>query len=205
MAVQSRGKGRPSLVEAADIDRAIRDAALRVLREQGDGATMNAIAMAAGLSRKSLYMRFANKTELFLQVIRGVLDEVRPIDIPASGDAEQRLKTFIETALDVTSRPTSKALQQLLATDTAFLAGLRPDMVAASRRLFHEPLIALLTEARRNGDFAIEDVDAVALAVLRLVFSESLALGADAPNADLAAHAEFLTRFVARGLLPRSA
>ena len=52
-----RRKGRPKLEEAAQIERAIRDAAFKVLLEQGEAATLNAVAQAAGISRKSLYAR----------------------------------------------------------------------------------------------------------------------------------------------------
>lgn len=201
--ITARGKGRPKLTEAADIDRAIGEAALKILLEQGEGATMNAIAIAAGISRKSLYARFANKTELFLAVIRTLLAEVQSLEFDPGGDAEQRLQGFIEHALDVIARPKAQALQRLLAMDADFAAALRSDMTAASRALFHQPLHALLSAARAEGEFVIEDIEATTLAIMRLIFAESLALGADTSTTDPAAYAAFLTKLVANGLKPR--
>lgn len=202
--IPARGKGRPKLTEAADIDRAIGDAALKILLEQGEGATMNAIAVAAGVSRKSLYARFSNKTELFLAAIPALLAEVRSLEYHPSGNAEQRLRGFIEQALEVISRPKAQALQRLLAMDGGYAVALRSDITAASHALFHQPLHALLSEASERGEFVIEDIEATTLAVMRLVFAESMALGADASSTDPAAYAAFLTKLVANGLKPRA-
>lgn len=201
--ITARGKGRPKLTEAADIDRAIGEAALKILLEQGEGATMNAIAIAAGISRKSLYARFANKTELFLMVIPALLAEVQSLEYRASGNAEQQLRGFIEQALEVVSRPKAQALQRLLAMDAGYAEALRSDIAAASHALFHQPLHALLFEASKRGEFLVEDIEATTLAIMRLVFAESLALDAASPSPDPAAYAAFLTKLVANGLKPR--
>lgn len=204
MASTARGKGRPKLAEAADIDRAVGEAALKILLEQGQGATMNGIAVAAGLSRKSLYARFSNKTELFLTVIRGLLTGVRGLQFDRSGDASQQFRRYVEKALDIVSRPKSQALQRLLTMDSVYIAALRTDMVAASRTLFYEPLHDLLTQAKDAGELAIEDIDATTLATMRLIFAEGMDLGSDAQGTDPARYAAFLTDLVMKGLKPRN-
>jgi AcrR family transcriptional regulator len=203
MKVTARGKGRPRLAETADIDRAVGEAALRLLLEQGEGATMNAIAAAAGLSRKSLYARFPNKTELFLTVIRDLMTGLRGLEFDRSGDAKQQLRHYIETALEVVSRPQSQALQRLLTMDSAYVGALRADMIAASHTLFYQPLRDLLTRATDAGDFVVRNVDATALAVMRLIFAEGMALGSEGLDTDAAAYASFLTDLVIKGLEPR--
>lgn len=203
MVVAMRGKGRPSLVEAGEIDRAIRDAALKVLLEQGEAATMNAIALAAGLSRKSLYARFPNKTELFLSVIRDLLAGVSSLEYDDGESAEDRLLHYVRAALAVIARPHSQAFQRLLTLDAQYTSALRGEMIEASRKLFVAPLADLLADAKRKNQFDVEDVDATALAITRLIFAESMSLGRDGPPADFDIYAAFITRLIARGLMPR--
>lgn len=202
----ARGKGRPKLTETAEIDRAIREAGLQVLLEHGEAATMNAVALAAGLSRKTVYARYANKTELFLAVIRELLGGVQGLEYDTSGSIEEKLEHYALAALGVISQPQALAIQRLLTIDPAYIAVLRAEMLGATMRIFFDPLQALLGAAKDSGELAVENVDATTRAVIRLIFSESAAMGPDAvpiPPADQAAYAAFITRLVTRGLLPR--
>ena len=204
MATGARGKGRPKLTEAAEIDRTIREAALKELLEHGEGATMHAVANSAGLSRKSLYARYPNKTQLFQEVIRELLTGVRGLEYDTSGNAEERLLHYIEAALGVISRQQSQALQRLLTMDPVYLAALRTDLLAASHKLFFAPLQTLLSEAKERSELAVEDVHATTLALMRLIFSESIALGNDEAPTEPRVYAAFLTKLITRGLLPRT-
>jgi AcrR family transcriptional regulator len=121
MASSARGKGRPKLTEAGEIDRAIREAALQVLLEHGEAATMNAVAVAAGISRKSLYARHPNKTELFLEAIRELLKPTGALVYDTSGTATERLKSYVEAALAVIVLPQSLTIQRLLTIDPAYI------------------------------------------------------------------------------------
>lgn len=207
MAAVARGKGRPRLVEAAEIDRAIRNAALTVLLEHGEAATMHAVALAAGLSRKSLYARYPNKIELFLGVIRELLQGAGALEFDSRGGAEDRLLSYIRAALAVISRPQSQALQRLLTMDPAYIAVLRTEMFDATQRLFFDPLLGLLIDAKARGELAVEDPRETARVILRLILTESLVsqkdrkswLSSEAPDD----YACFLTKLITRGLLPR--
>jgi AcrR family transcriptional regulator len=207
MAAGARGKGRPKLTEAAEIDRAIHEAALRVLLEQGEGATMNAVAVAAGISRKSLYARHPNKTELFLDVIRDLLKPVHPLEFATDGDAGQRLHGYVEAALKVIALPQSLTIQHLLRIDAAYIAALRPEMVEATRKIFFDPLLALLSEAAASGEVAIDDIPGTAQAVIRLILAESVVMDERSPQimtpTQQAEYATFLTSLVMRGIAPR--
>jgi AcrR family transcriptional regulator len=94
--------GRPTLDEAGAIDEAILAAATRVLLQMGfDGTSMEAVALAAGVSKRTLYLRYGSKDEL----IRGVVENrvaswaaaasVRDADAPA--DFKARLMHHAET------------------------------------------------------------------------------------------------------------
>ena len=203
---ETRGKGRPKRTEAAKIDQALHDAAVQVLLEQGEAATMNAVAMAAGLSRKTVYARYPNRTELFLDVIRGLLKGAKGLEYDASGTAEQRLQHYIASALGVISEPHALAIQRLLTLDPTYIGALKVDMVDGTRKIFVDPLHILLQEANESGEFVIADVEQTARALIRLIFAESAALGinADSPaSVDHSSYAAFLVRLFTHGLLPR--
>lgn len=208
MATGARGKGRPSLAETADIDRAIRDAALRVLLDQGEAATMQAIATAAGLSRKSLYARYPNKAELFLEAIRSLLQRVSGLEAADEGDANGRLQAYVEAALTLVSRDEARIIERLLAIEPTYAAALRPDMLAATHRIFLEPLATLLGEASAAGDFVVDDIDATARVIIRLIFTENMMAEERSPGGltaeARASYAAFLTGLITRGLLPRA-
>ncbi|MFT4027563.1 MAG: TetR/AcrR family transcriptional regulator [Novosphingobium sp.] len=207
MVAGARGKGRPKQAETAEIDLAIHRAALDVLLKQGAAATMNAVAEAAGLSRKSLYARYPNKTELFLDVIRGLLAGVSELAYDTRGTAEERLYNYVIAALEMISLPQSLAIQRLLTLDPAYIAALKTEMLGATHRIFFNPLDALLREAVASGELAIADITATTQAVIRLIFAESAAIDGRAASPDPAlriAYAAFLTQLMTRGILPRA-
>jgi AcrR family transcriptional regulator len=60
---------------------AILDAAWRLLEQGGpEAATMTAVAQAAGVTRKGLYLHFASRAEL-LSALRGHVDEVLNLEV----------------------------------------------------------------------------------------------------------------------------
>ena len=74
-AAPRRPRGRPKLHDIAAIDRLLIDVALREFLKSGYGATsMARIVKAAGISKTTLYSRFASKGELFRAIMRGQVD-----------------------------------------------------------------------------------------------------------------------------------
>jgi AcrR family transcriptional regulator len=202
-----RGKGRPNLAERAEIDRAIREAAMQVLREQGEAATLNAVAQVAGLSRKSAYARYPNKTELFLAVIREQLELVTGIQYDRTGSFEKRLRSYIEAAIEVIATPGSRAIQRLLSLDPAYIAALRSQMLAATRRLFLLPLIELLREAAASDEAVVEDAEATARMLMPMIFAESFDWDRTGEMSDSpigrGRYAMRVAKLIACGLVPR--
>ena len=67
---RNRQLGRPTVDRTAAIDAAIRESALAIFLELGfDGASMDAVAAQAGVSKGTLYARFANKEVLFRAIL----------------------------------------------------------------------------------------------------------------------------------------
>lgn len=71
------GAGRP---RRAETDRAIRDAALELLRANGPGAVnIDAVSTRSGVARTTIYRRYESRDEL----LRAVLDELVEVALPA--------------------------------------------------------------------------------------------------------------------------
>ena len=100
----SRGPGRPPAAKAAETRKRILRAAREVFSERGyDGATFQAIAVRADLTRPAINHYFANKRVLYWQVLEDTNDAL----VAASTRQAQRENTltgrvsaFIEGAIE---------------------------------------------------------------------------------------------------------
>jgi TetR/AcrR family transcriptional regulator, mexJK operon transcriptional repressor len=203
-----RGKGRPSVADSQQIERAIREAAIEALLQHGDAATMHAIARASGLSRKTVYARYPNKEALFLAVLRDLLADAHGVVFDQSGSAADRLHSYIRSALDVIATPAAKAIQRLLVMNPDYVLALDAEMRTATERHFGEPLRKLLREAARAGELGIPDVERTTEAIVTLILSQSHRPpspdGREHDEAWRDQHARFLTALLCAGLLPRA-
>jgi TetR/AcrR family transcriptional regulator, mexJK operon transcriptional repressor len=190
------------------MDRAIRAAAIDALVAHGEAATLNSVAQAAGLSRRSVYARYASKTGLFLDVIRDMMASAQGVGVPAAGNFESRLSGYVRVALEHIATPTVRAIQRLLTADPAYIAALRDEMQTATRIHLQEPLRGLLQEACDAGEIICGDVGATTTLLTRLILAESMmpadAAGPPASATTRDSRARFITTLVTRGLLPRS-
>jgi TetR/AcrR family transcriptional regulator, mexJK operon transcriptional repressor len=205
--MNTRRRGRPRLEEAAGIDRAIREAAVAILLDHGEAATVNAIAEASGLSRKTLYARYSTKTALFTDAIRDLMERAQPVGFDTGGSAEQRLYQYIRAALDLVSTPKAKAIQAILSADPSYIAVLRSDLLTAMKTQFYEPLQALLNDLVESREIVAIDVDYTVQAINALVFAFSSGFQEDMAGRpsglSLDGHARSLTDLITRGILPR--
>ena len=205
--MHTRQRGRPRLTETAEIERAIRDAAIATLLDLGDAATMNAVAEGAGLSRKSVYARYSTKSALFTDAIRDLMEHAEPARYETSGSAEQRLFQYVRAALDLMSTPTARAIQAILSADPSYIAVLKAEMISAVQTQFHEPLQQLLQELHDAGEIVAEDIVATARMINTLIFAQSSLVGIESAGraAPLSRddYARIVTGFVTQGILPR--
>lgn len=76
--------------------------------------TMDDIAGAAGMSKKTLYKLFVSKTELFRAMLLRSLPEADYADAPLEGSPVTRLRNMLREAADVALSPGEIALQRLI-------------------------------------------------------------------------------------------
>jgi TetR/AcrR family transcriptional regulator, mexJK operon transcriptional repressor len=85
--VTSARRGRPTQAESKKLHQKLRKAAVATFVKNGyDGTTMDAIAKAAGITRRTLYARYPDKRAVFLDVIPWAL--TRRTEREASYDLE---------------------------------------------------------------------------------------------------------------------
>jgi AcrR family transcriptional regulator len=132
-----RTQGRPSAAEAAELPQRLLDAALLVFTEIGYArASMDAIARAAGISRKTLYARYANKAEVLAAVVGRLLDSSlgpRPPEAghPAIQDPRAVLLSLAQDLANLSSSPQVAGINRLIlaeATRVPALARLFADI-----------------------------------------------------------------------------
>ena len=130
--IVSRG-GRPSRADALLLRERILEVATQQFLASGYGSTtIEAVAAGAGVSKRTLYDRFEDKSTLFAAVVHHIFAQIRPpADVPllvgaTLPDVMRRLACFI---LDAALSAPALALQRLVNAESARF----PELVRAVR------------------------------------------------------------------------
>ena len=166
-------RGRPTKAEAQELTEAILSAAAAEFCDRGfDGARMDAIAGAAGITKRSLYLRFTDKQELFGEVIRHAIarydDHVLPAEID-SDDLETALLAMGRVALSRAVDPENVRLKRIVMNDPSRfeeLSELSNLMLWSSG---HGTVVKVLRRHAAEGSIAFNSVNVAAAQFLVLV------------------------------------
>ena len=135
---------------------AIVDAAERLFLERGFGAvSMDDLAEAAGVARRTLYNQFASKEEIFRETllrVSGQLEDVLPPGIETQGDVEDVLRLIARAILQLHRRPGYLGFFRMVVADSrqfpwiaeAFAAVMEPQMERFARYLAHLTAMGVL-------------------------------------------------------------
>jgi AcrR family transcriptional regulator len=138
-----------------DID-SLTDVALRVFAERGyDGASMDDVARAAGITKASIYHHVSGKEALLERGLGRALDALFAIlDEPASlqGRAIERLRHIVERVAETTLR----LLPELTVLFRARGASKSERDAVERRRAFDRAVTELIVAAKREGDVRAE-------------------------------------------------
>lgn len=121
---QPSGKrGRPRVEDIAAIEGRLLAIALKEFLQHGyGGASMTRIVKAAGVSKTTLYSRFASKDQLFRAIIHQQIDRLAPATllVPNAGrpDLERGLKTFANRMLEVSLRGDMLGVNRLIFSES---------------------------------------------------------------------------------------
>jgi TetR/AcrR family transcriptional regulator, mexJK operon transcriptional repressor len=148
-----RAPGRPSAEETTQLEARLVDAAETVFLDHGFArTTMDAIAKAGGVTRKTLYARYANKEKIFAAVIARLLDT--PAARPEPPASRMNMHTlFLKVAKDLIAMaetPRTAALSRLIYAE----AHQAPELVRLSEEIYLRalaPIVHALKMLRATG------------------------------------------------------
>ncbi|BBX19080.1 TetR/AcrR family transcriptional regulator [Mycolicibacterium duvalii] len=207
--VQTR-RGRPTQAESSALRQQLREAAVATFLDKGyDATTMEAIADAAGITKRTLYARYPDKRSAFLDAIPWAFTRAVENDILADVDGAD-----LRAALTAIGRG---ALERVLDRDIVRLHRIArneahrfPEFAASAQSLGwasrQRQVMDLLARHVDAGTVALDDVELAAEHFLAMVegFPARLAdFGIYRSSADEQRHLTAAVDLFLRGVLPR--
>ena len=186
----------------AEKEERILDAALAVFSSAGyAGASMDAIAEAAGVSKPTLYQYFGAKEALFARIMeRGRDQMLEPFGAPGQAGAGMvaRLHAFAWAYADCVMQPAFLSLARLVIGEVQRFPGLGRAYQAAGPDRVLEGMIAFLEEQRAAGRLDFEEGELAAQDLWALILSAPRTRALHEPEA-LPARPE-ISRYLENGL-----
>ena len=165
-------RGRPVVLPPAARQKRIFDALEALYRENGlDGASMDALASRAGMSKRTIYAMFPSRAALlrsYLEQVAGGF--VRPLP-PAARTLP--LADRLRRILSPGERPAGyglplEILRHIIAELPA-APGIGRDFLERSTEVYRRILAEELERGRARGEIAVEDTEAAAALLLDMV------------------------------------
>lgn len=202
-------RGRPTRAESEAIERRLREAAVEAFVTNGfDGTTMEAVAAAAGVTKRTLYAKYPDKEALFAAVIPRAL-----ADMPFRGEAFEIPESDVGTALGALARQIVARVVDPEAVKLRRFAMIEAHRLAAHRRVGGElwaaslrSVIDLLATHAGRGEIVVKDLEATADLFVALVagYPTSLAdFGVIQSPKEQARHVDRAVKLFLTGVLPR--
>ncbi|WP_213955079.1 MULTISPECIES: TetR/AcrR family transcriptional regulator [unclassified Variovorax] len=169
-----RARGRPSVVQAAELREAFLDAATQSFLEKGyAGTSIEAVARDAGVAKITIYRQFENKQALFHEVIHRAVEKART-DMHAAlkgeqTNTEERLLELIEGMYLGATEPRTLGLLRLVIAEATRFPELAK-LVYTENSWVLGPVVAYLEEAHRNGQLHVPNPELTAVQLSNLAF-----------------------------------
>lgn len=206
----STRRGRPTRAEASKLDLAVREAAVATFIELGyAGASMESIARAAGITKRSLYARYPDKRAVFADVIPWALaryTEEPAIDDVEHEDVETALLMLGRASLSRATHPENVRLKRIASTESALF----PEFNISAESMMWAGRQRTVTEVLRHyvdrGDIAVDDLELAAehfLAMVEAVPARMADFGVFRSKKQQERHLQYAVRLFLRGVLPR--
>jgi TetR/AcrR family transcriptional repressor of mexJK operon len=202
-----QGPGRPTLTNEELLDKA-----LDLFLEKGfERTTIDAITASAGMAKRTVYLRYSDKTALFKAALqRAIEDWIVPVErlrAAESDDVEETLLRVGQILLENLMGPAGLRLLRITNAESARM----PEIGAYTHQNGTAPTIAYLADLiQRRIPFRsdIADAQEAAFAFLYLVAcgpATMAAWGVVLDNAAIDRHTQYCVRLFLYGLLPREA
>ncbi|MPM01492.1 hypothetical protein SDC9_47732 [bioreactor metagenome] len=183
---------------------AILEGAVKVFTKNGfEASSMDSIAEAAGVSKRTVYNHFSSKETLFQAIVADFLkqrDEIKPIQYTSELPLEAQLKEFIKAELFLIDDPKRRGLSKLFTS--VFLMDI--DFCIETRGQFepHRAFILWLKAAAEDQKLNVESPELAARIFYGLVegcltYPASFSDGASLVNSD-SLQDEIISTFLSR-------
>ena len=200
-----RKPGRPTLSNEAMLDRA-----LDIFLELGfERTTIDAIASLAGVAKRTLYLRYEDKNNLFKAALERAINEwIIPVEILRAAETEDLEETLLRVGRILLNNILSPAGLRLLRITNAESARM-PAIGAYTNQKGTEPTLIYLADLLRrrvkSPHADIQNFDRAALTFLHLVVGGPAWLNAWGVELDAKAiddHTSYCVRLYLYGLMP---
>jgi AcrR family transcriptional regulator len=165
--------GRPTKEEAGLLSEKIVAAASQLMLEHGyHGTSIESVANAAGVAKRTLYSRFPDKRDLFVAVIeRRRAQFLAPVSriFAAGGAIEEQLTLIGQHMLDWALKPDTVALKRLMAAEVERFPELAATMHDVGREQTIDAIATVLDAAERDGALKMPDIRFAAMQFLEMV------------------------------------
>ena len=204
-------RGRPTQAEAVAIEYRLRQSAIEAFVDNGfEGTTMEAVAVAAGITKRTLYAKYADKQSLFAAVIPQALADMPflgvAIDVP-DGDLGDSLRKMAHQIILRLVDPQAVKLRRLAVLEADRIAELDPVVGADMWSTSLQSIVQLLASRAEAGEIVANDFEVAADLFLAMV-AGSPTMWADfglfRSTEELDLHVERAVDLFLSGILPRA-
>jgi TetR/AcrR family transcriptional repressor of mexJK operon len=169
----TRLRGRPTQAEARAIEHRLRAAAIEAFVDNGfDGTTMEAVAAAAGITRRTLYAKYPDKHALFAAVIPQALADMPflgvAMEVP-DGDLKNALCQLAHQIIERLVDPRAVKLRRLAMLEAHRIAELDPVEGADMWSTSLQSIVRLLAIHATAGEIVADDLEVAADLFLAMV------------------------------------
>ena len=206
----TKSLGRPRAGTEAERMEALLDQALSMFMQQGYGVTsIGKIANAAGVSTRTIYEHYANKSELMVAALaRKVeqdVEQMQGIDGLSDMPPEQALSALAQLMLSRVTSPELIAFYRMMVAEAARFPDDMIQKLRASGPLRIQGVIAsyLHQQSEKNG-WHLQDTNKAAATFCHMLISEPrhhALLGVLDKHWDAQSHIEFVVHLFLRGVM----
>ncbi len=203
--------GRPTREESADLRELLRHAALKMFLDHGyNGTTMESVAAAAGVSKRTLYAAYPDKRALFGSVVTWALGRQEwadPATETSPDDLAGGLRAIARATLARALDPEIVRLSRMAMTEATRF----PEIVGDAHALLWSPrlraVMELLQRHTQDGTVAVDDPELAAeqfLAMVSAIPARLAAFGVFRPAEVEDRHLDHAVTLFLKGALTRS-
>jgi TetR/AcrR family transcriptional regulator, mexJK operon transcriptional repressor len=159
-----RGRGgRPTQAESERRHVVLLQVAAELFFAKGfDATSIDAIAQGAGVAKRFIYARYADKAELFVAAVAHMLQDragpLRSFEIP-DGPAETGLIAFVERIYEIALSPDALAIFRTILIEAPRFPGLVKLDTERNRHKLLGTIERVLRFYERRGDLIIDNAD----------------------------------------------